>query len=189
MSNKSMFETYSRLAVSELKQVFDRMDDQSVRGLLELIKSHQRIFLIGAGREGLSTKSFAMRLAHLGKTVYWIWDDTTPSIGAGDLMIVVCGSANVGHVNYVVEMTKKTGAKIALVTASDQGPIVSLADQVTKMPAEAYRATGDFVKSAQLMGNLFEQALLVLFDALVMVLREEVGLEKADMVARHRNIE
>jgi 6-phospho-3-hexuloisomerase len=189
MRDEKKFESFAKLAVSELQKVFDQMNDASVRGLLELIKKHQRIFLIGAGREGLATKSFAMRLVHLGKTSYWIWDDTTPAIGNGDLMICSCGSANVGHINHVVAMAKEAGATIALVTAAGKGPLIDLADQITKLPAEAYRATGDFVKSEQLMGNLFEQSLFVLYDILAMVLRIELGLSKEDMVARHRNVE
>ena len=57
------------------------------------------------------------------------------------------------------------------------------------MPAAAYKATGDFVPTEQLMGNLFEQALFILYDVLVMMLREEMGISKEEMVSRHRNVE
>ena len=39
------------------------------------------------------------------------------------------------------------------------------------------------------MGNLFEQALFILYDVLVMMLREEMGISKEEMVSRHRNVE
>ena len=173
----------------ELTEVFERMDDSNVRELLEEIKKTPRIFLLAAGREGLATKSFAMRLMHLGKESFWIWDDTTPSIGEGDLMICACGSANVGHENYVADMAKKNGAKLALITPSSEGFLLSIADMVVNVPAAAYKAVGDFVPSEQLMGNLFEQTLFIFYDILVMMLREEMDIKPEEMVARHRNVE
>lgn len=55
------------LSMKELKEVFDMMDESYVRPLVDAVKKYDRIFTIGAGREGLSTKAFAMRLMHLGK--------------------------------------------------------------------------------------------------------------------------
>ena len=49
------FKELSAMAMKELTEVFDRMDDSNVRDLLELIKKTDRIFLLAAGREGLST--------------------------------------------------------------------------------------------------------------------------------------
>lgn len=183
------FVEWSKICMDELSQVFDRMNDASVRELLEEIKKANRVFLFGAGREGLSTRPFAMRLTHLGKQAYWVWDDTTPAIGEGDLMIVSCGSADVGHENYMTTQAKNAGAKIALVTAASEGYLLGVADLIVKIPAAAYRATGDFVPTKQLMGNLMEQALYIFYDILVMMLREELDLKPEQMVARHRNIE
>jgi len=183
------FKEYTDMVVSEVSQVFGRMDDASVRPLLETIKAHDRIFLLGGGREGLATRAFAMRLMHLGKQSHWIWDDTTPAIGKGDLLICACGSADVGHENHIVRMAKEAGGEVALLSASSGGYLTQFADVLTIVPAHAYRATGDFVKSDQLMGNLFEQILFLLYDVLVMMLREELGIAREEMVARHRNVE
>ena len=187
------FQELSSMAVDELSQIFARMDDATVRPLLEHIKTRDRIFLMGAGREGISTRSFAMRLTHLGKKSYWVWDDTTPSMGPGDLFICSCGSANVPHENTICENVKKTGATLALVTASCAGPILSMADVILKMPGTAFLATyaseEDHVPTKQMMGNQFEQALYVLYDVLVMMLAEELGQTKEIMETRHRNVE
>ena len=126
---KDRFKELSTQCMKELTEVFERMDDSNVRELLEEIKKTPRIFLLAAGREGLATKSFAMRLMHLGKESFWIWDDTTPSIGEGDLMICACGSANVGHENYVADMAKKNGAKLALITPSSEGFLLSMGER------------------------------------------------------------
>lgn len=187
------FKELSRVALDELNAVFERMSDNNVRGLLELIKKSERIFLLGAGREGLSTREFAMRLMHLGKQSYWAWDDTTPSMKQGDLFICACGSADVAHENTLCDNAKKTGATLALVTPSARGHILEIADLVVKVPATAYKAVyeldDDHVPTTQMMGNQFEQALLVLFDVLVMMLCEEMNISNEEMESRHRNIE
>ena len=64
------FEELSSQVIRELTEVFSRMDDTNVRELLEEIKKAPRIFLLAAGREGLATKAFAMRLMHLGKDAF-----------------------------------------------------------------------------------------------------------------------
>ena len=187
MENK--FEVYSKLAVGELTDVFSKMKNQDVEPLLGAIEQHKRIFTLGAGREGISTRAFSMRLMHLGKDVHWVWDDTTPGISAGDLFICACGSATVGHEVYMCKRAKEAGAKLLLITASDDGELNQIADIVVKIPAEAYLASGDFVKSNQMMGNLFEQALYIFFDAIVMTLADRMNITKEEMETRHRNIE
>ena len=74
--------------MEEHQQVFEKQDLEQLREFMDLIKDHERIFLMGVGREGIATQSFAMRLMHLGKDSHWIWDDTTPGMGKDDLFIV-----------------------------------------------------------------------------------------------------
>ena len=93
--------------LSELSEVFERVDEKQVRAFKEEILKAKKIILIGVGREGLSTKSFTMRLMHLGLNVHWIWDETTPSLGKGDLLIATSGCGEIGHIHYVVEKAKK----------------------------------------------------------------------------------
>lgn len=187
------FQKLAGTALDELSQVFGKMDESGVRPLLKSIQKAPRIFLLGAGREGLSTREFAMRLMHLGKTAYWIWDDTTPAVQAGDLFICACGSADVSHENIICDNAKKAGAKLLLVTPSAEGHILDIADEVVKIPAMAYKAVyhseNEYVPTVQMMGNQFEQALLVFFDVIVMMLKEEMNISSEEMEKRHRNVE
>ncbi|MCD8216082.1 MAG: hypothetical protein LUC97_10650 [Clostridiales bacterium] len=58
------------------------------------------------------------------------------------------------------------------------------------MPAAVYKGTDPrVVSSVQPMGNLFEQHLFLLFDIIIMLLKEELGLTYEAMEGRHRNIE
>lgn len=187
------FSALSRIALEELDQVFAQMSDQDVRPLLEAIKEAHRIFLLGAGREGLSTRAFAMRLMHLGKDTHWIWEDTAPACRPGDLFICACGSADVAHENTICDNAKRAGATLLLITPSAEGHLLSIADQVVRVPATAYKAVyhteKDHVPTRQIMGNQFEQALLILFDVVVMMLQEEMDITSQDMEVMHRNVE
>lgn len=183
------FREKANVAIKELQEVFTAMDDSCIRELLEAVKSHKRIFTVGAGREGLATKAFAMRLAHLGKESHWIWDDTTPALGKGDLLVAACGPGHIDTIDQVVRYTKGHGAVIAAISAAESGYCVEQADIVVKLPAAAYRASGKFVETEQPMGNLFEQALFIMYDIIVIIAREEMGISETEMVARHRNIE
>lgn len=183
------FRENADLAMKELEAVFAKMDDSYVRELVEAVKSHKRIFTDGAGREGLATKAFAMRLTHMGKESHWIWEDTTPALGKGDLLIAACGPGHIDTIDQVVRYAKGHGTTIAVISASESGYSWEQADIKVKLPAAAYRAQGEFVETKQPMGNLFEQAMFILYDLIIMMATEELGLTYEEMAARHRNVE
>lgn len=176
--------------LAEYDAVFDRLDEKSVEDFIELVKSHNRLFFIGVGREGMATKAFAMRTMHMGKEVHWIWDDTTPSIGEGDLLIATNGSGSIGHIKYVCERAKAAGAMVAVITGSPSGDAVKIADFVLFIPACVYLGKDDVVPSIQPMGNLFEQCLLIICDLMVMkIVDEDPDLSFEKMSKNHRNVE
>lgn len=177
--------------LKEHKEVYEKLDQNSMREFIDTVKKHDRIFLIGVGREGMATRAFAMRLMHMGKEIHWIWDDTTPGIEKGDLVIATLGDGKIGHINYICERAKEAGGIIYVVTGSPSGDTAkNLADKVFFVPAAVYRGTDDVVPSFQPMGNLFEQCLLIVFDMVVMTIVEETpDLSFEKMSHRHRNVE
>ena len=185
------FRGLARSVLKEHETVFERMEEGAVEAFVELLGKHQRIFLVGVGRAGLATRALAMRLAHMGKESHWIWDDTTPGLGKGDLLVATLGDGEIGHLNYVCERAKEAGAYICVVTGSPDGRTAkNLADRVLFLPAAVYRGRAEVVPSIQPMGNLFEQCLLILFDLVVMLLVDRTeGLTFEKMAHRHRNVE
>ncbi len=179
----------ANIIIKELGKVFDRIDLFEVECFVSEIMKAKKIILIGVGREGLSTKAFAMRLMHLGIESHWIWDETTPAIGKEDLLIATSGCGEIGHIHYVVEKAKKCGARVSIVTGDPEKKTSSLADVVLFLPAHVYLGTADVVPSTQLMGNLFEQSLMILFDMIIMDLMDRLGNTKEEMESRHRNLE
>jgi 6-phospho-3-hexuloisomerase len=123
-------------AVAELGRVGERLDQGQIEAFMAAILRAKRVFCIGAGREGLSTRAFVMRLMHLGKDAHWIWDDTSPGLGSGDLLIATSGSGEIGHIDYVVDRAKTEGAAIAVVTANPAGRTAGKADVVLFLPSQ-----------------------------------------------------
>jgi 6-phospho-3-hexuloisomerase len=179
----------SKKIVAELSAVFEKLDTGNIEPIIDEIIKAKRIITIGVGREGLSTRAFTMRLMHLGFDAHWVWDDTTPSLGTGDLLIAASGCGEIGHIHYVVERAKSHGARVLLVTGDPYKKTAPLADRILFVPASVYLGTADVVPSCQPMGNLFEQSLLITFDMLIMDLTERTKMTKEKMEGNHRNLE
>ncbi len=190
MDIREMYQSLYTAVLAEHAEVFRNQDIGEIEELMDLIIRAERLFIMGAGREGIAARSFAMRLMHLGKEVHWIWDDTTPGMRKGDLFIMVNGSGEIGHIAYTQDQAEKTGAKTAVITGSPQSRCPAKADFTLFVPAAVYKGTDPrVVPSIQPMGNLFEQHLFLLFDIIVMLLEKKTGLTHEEMESRHRNIE
>ena len=53
--------------LQEHRRVYESLDEKDLHRFIDTVKKHDRIFLIGVGREGMATRAFAMRLMHMGK--------------------------------------------------------------------------------------------------------------------------
>lgn len=187
-------ESYEKLTtalVEEHREVFSLLSMEQLGSFIEAIAQAKNIFVMGAGREGISLRAFAMRLAHLGKNTAWIWDDTTVGIRPGDLFIASDGRGDIGSFRYTFERVKQAGGNIAMFTANPDGPNVrAFADIPLFVHASAYKMKrDDVVPTIQMMGNQYEQHLYMLCDVIIMLLVEKLGLSYDDLEARHRNVE
>ncbi|HGE72667.1 TPA: SIS domain-containing protein [Candidatus Poribacteria bacterium] len=175
--------------LKELNDVFNTIENENAVKLTQYIMNAKKIILVGVGREGLATRAFAMRLMHLGFNVHWIWDDTTPSLSENDLLIATSGSGEIGHIHYIIEKAKTIGSKIAIITGDITRKSVKLADLVIFIPATVYLGSMNLVKSKQIMGNLFEQSLLILFDSIILEMINQNNFNIDEIIERHRNLE
>lgn len=175
----------------EHRKVFELLDMDELQTAMDAIKKAENIFVFAAGREGISLRGFAMRLAHLGKTVHWVFDDTTVGIKPGDLYITSEGFGEVGSFTYYLKKVKEAGGEILTFTGNPDGRHVKeFADYVVFVRATAYLAgRTDVVPTIQMMGNQYEQHLYMLCDVIIMLLVEQLGLTYDDLEARHRNVE
>jgi len=184
---------YSELTSAILSEIGGSMRSvapESLDILRQMIRDAGRIYVAGKGRSGLYMRAFAMRLMHLGLTVYVIDDVTTPGIREGDLLIIGSGSGGTASLVNYAEKAKKMGAQLALVTAAPTSPIGDKADHIIFIAAPTPKTpTIDGRTSIQPMANLFEQTLGLLLDVVTIQLMDELNLNSEQMFTRHANLE
>lgn len=178
-----------RAALDDLGRVFDRIDDGAVNRAVAEIAAAGRIALYGVGREGLQIKGFAMRLFHLGLRVAMVGDMTTPHLGAGDLLIVSAGPGGFSTVDALLGVARRDGARTLVVTAQPAGSAAHLADTVLPVPAQTMADDSGPALSVLPMGSLYEGAQYILFEIMILKLRERLGVTPEAMRANHTNLE
>lgn len=184
-----MATSYDR-ALEELRQVFDRLADDDVDRLVEIIAGARRIVVFGAGREKLQIMGFAMRLFHMGLAVAVEGDMTTPPVGTGDVFLLTCGPGEFSTALALAGVARQAGSTVALVTAQPGGKVAKLADFVLTLPAQTMADDQGGARSSVLpMGSLYEGALFILFEVMVLRLVARLGIDPAAMRANHTNVE
>lgn len=174
--------------LTEIDRVLAGVDAQQVDMLLGAITGSRRVFVYGLGREGLVMKGFAMRLMHLGIPVAVVGDMTTPPIGPGDLFLVSCGPGYLGTIEALVSVAQAAGGRVAMLTAEPEARLPRRADQLLVLGAQTM-AQQEGSSSGQAMGSAYEQAMWILFDALVPMLQVRLGQSVEELRARHTNME
>ena len=179
-----------RQALDELGEVSARIDEDAVDAACRMVSQAGRIAVYGCGREALQIKGFAMRLFHLGLPVSVVGDMTTPPLGAGDVFLVSSGPGETSTVLTLMQVARDAGAKNLLVTAQGESSAAKLADFTLLIPAQTMADDQGPQKSSVLpMGSVFEGALFVLFEVMVLKLKEMLGASPDAMRARHTNME
>lgn len=176
-------------ALDELHGVLVAVDKSQAEAALDLIAGAQRIALYGVGREGLQMKGFAMRLFHLGLDAHVVGDMTTPRLGEGDLLIVSAGPGDFSTVSALIEVAKSSGARSLCVTAEPDGAAPRRSDATLVVPAQTMARDTTAPSSVLPMGSLYEGALYVLFEMLILQLRDRLAVDAAGMRSRHTNLE
>ena len=176
-------------ALGDLAKVFARLPPGAEAALIDAIVAARRIAIYGAGREGLQMDGLAMRLHHLGLNVSVVGDMNVPPLSAGDLLLVSSGpgASNIG--DALIAVAREAGAKIAVVTAQPGARTPSRADVVFHIPAQTMADDRGGEVSVLPMGSLFETAQMVLFEIIVLALRDRLGETPQTMRARHTNLE
>jgi len=173
---------------AEIDRVLQGVDEGDVEALGSAILGAHRIAIYGLGREGLVMRSFAMRLMHLGLPAAVVGDVTAPPVGPGDLFLLSCGPGYISTAEALMGVAQGAGARIAMLTAEPQAALPRLAGLVVCLPAQTM-AQAEGASSGQAMGSAFEQAMWILFDALVPRLQAATGQTAEDLRRRHTNLE
>ena len=177
-------------ALAELGQVAGRIDEADVENGCATIKDAGKIVLYGCGREGLQMRGFAMRLYHLGFDIAMQGDMAAPPVGPGDVFVASDGPGRLSTVAALTGVAKKAGAQILLLTAEPDSEIAGQADCLITIPAQTMaKDQGEAATSILPMGSVYEGALFLLFEMMVLRLRVLTGEDPEAMRARHTNLE
>jgi 6-phospho-3-hexuloisomerase len=179
-----------------LEEILEELDDsqalivdEQAEKLVNAIVASTKIFVAGAGRSGLMGKSFAMRLMHLGLSAFVIGETITPSFGQEDILIIGSGSGETKSLVSMAEKGKTIGGKLAVITLNPESSIGKLAHITIQLPGSPKDQTGDNPVTIQPMGSLFEQTLLLFYDAIILRIMEKKGLDTTKMYGKHANLE
>ncbi len=175
--------------LTEIKTSVSLISSENLSQAGAMIEAADRIFVAGAGRSGLCMCAMGMRLMHVGKTSYVVGETMTPSIQPRDLLILGSGSGQTATLLVIAQKAQRLGAKILLFTTDPASPLAELADHQVIVPAPSLNIDAEIhdVQSVQPMGTLFEQALFILCDSII--LGSLNVLNTTQMRERHANLE
>ncbi|OHB42073.1 MAG: 6-phospho 3-hexuloisomerase [Planctomycetes bacterium GWB2_41_19] len=179
----------TQIILDEIHSVLEKIDERAYEEFLSSILNAKNIFVTGQGRSGLVSRTFAMRLTHIGLNAYCVGDATTPNIDKGDLL-VACSSSGSTHITrYIAGLAKKSQAAIVAVTSHKDSPLAGQADIIIELPVQEVSTNYKHSGSIQFRNTLFEQACLVYLDGVILSLVNKLNSSEKDMHKRHSNLE
>lgn len=173
---------------TRISNTIARDNTETVRAAIDILSTASRVFVLGSGRSGLALRMLAMRLMHLGLTVHVVGEVTTPAIATGDVLLAASGSGTTAGVIRSATTAVGAGASVIAVTTAADSPLAQLAQVAVIIPA-AQKQDHGHTRSAQYSGGLFEQALLLLGDAMFHIMWQESGATAEELWPRHANLE
>lgn len=186
------------LIAKHVKKMSGDLDIRSVSKLVcKLVSAKKesfRVFIMGAGRSGLVGRSFAMRLMHLGFTVFVVGETTTPAVHSDDIVIAISGSGETPSIVSLGKITKDIGATLIAVTSNLHAALARMSDITVKIRGR----TGDIDEEGYLerhmkgkyrtltpMGTTFEVSTMIFLDSVIAELMVLVDATEDDLKKRH----
>jgi 6-phospho-3-hexuloisomerase len=183
-----LFSTTSTAILEELKRTLLSLSEGQIQTAIESLLSARRVFFVGAGRSRLALEMAAMRMMHLGLTVYVAGEVVTPAIERGDLLVVASGSGTTAGPLRAAQVAKGAGAGVLAITTAPDSPLGTLASAVVTVPA-AVKHGDRGALSIQYAGALFEQTVLMLMDTVFHEMWQRRSQSAEELWKRHANLE
>ena len=135
-------------------------------------------------------RGFAMRLMHLGFRSYVVGDTITPAFSENDLLIIGSGSGETRTLISIAIKAKEIGGKITLISTREKSTLSKLSCDTIIIPAYTDKVDEPSQRKPLLPGgSLFEEALLVLLDSVVLPLSEVHSIPTTKAFSFHANLE
>jgi 6-phospho-3-hexuloisomerase len=165
----------------EITDLLERVEPDAFFRLVKAFDDEaRRWFFSGQGRSGLAAQMAAMRFMHMGRKAHFVGEATAPSIRAGDGLVIVSGSGETAVSVNFARIAKRESAEVILITHKPESTLAGIADAVLVVPV---------AKTQQFGGSLFEQASLIILDAIVLELARSIPDAHRRMHHRHANLQ
>lgn len=178
--------------------ISDSEKESLVETLVDVYERRARVLVMGAGRSGLVGKAFAMRLLHLGFQAFVLGETIIPKIREGDVVIAISGSGRTRLIVTAAEAAKAVKARVVAITSYPDSPLAKISDVVVVVPGRTKVAEEEDYFSRQILGiheslaplgTLFEDAVLLFLDGIIVELMDRLGKTEDDLRDEHANIE
>jgi 6-phospho-3-hexuloisomerase len=184
--------------IDNIQEVSSEVDSESIMQMLDMLIDAKNVFIIGLGRSGLVARAFAMRLMHLGISVYVVGETITPAIYEDDCLLAISGSGETSFIISTAKTSRNRNAKIIAVTSYEDSTLGELSDLIihikgrTKIDSEK-----DYIKRQingrhqplAPLGTLFEVSTLIFLEGVIAELMNKMGKTEEDLKARHTVLE
>jgi 6-phospho-3-hexuloisomerase len=182
------FSSSSTAIIKELNRTLTALSEPQIHAAVQSLLSARRVFFVGAGRSRLALEMAAMRMMHLGLTVYVAGEVVTPAIEQNDLLVVASGSGTTAGPVRAAQVAKEVGAGVLALTTAPSSKLGTLATTLLTIPA-AVKNGDRSDNSIQYAGALFEQTVLLLMDTIFHEMWHQHGPSSEELWHRHANLE
>jgi len=174
----------------ELGGVLAQITPEMAETLIKEVEAAPRIFGCASGRSGFILRGFLMRLMHLGFTVYFVGETTTPRLRPGDLLLVLSGSGETAFPREMQRRANTAEARTLALTAHADSTIGREAQVVITIPGTTKLTRTQETASVQCPGSLFEQATFLFLEAVVLILyQRRSSQDRGEVLERHADLE
>lgn len=184
--------------LEKVTQTTSAVKEEDIVKFTSMLEEVDSIFLMGLGRSGLVAKAFAMRLMHLGLSVYVVGETTTPAITDKDCLIAISGSGETSYIISTTGIAKQVGSKIIAITSYPDSTLAKRSDLILQLqgrtkideePNYARRQISGLHSSLSPMGTIFEISALIFLDSVIAQMMDDLGQTEKDLKARHTVLE
>ncbi|MDR2544234.1 MAG: SIS domain-containing protein [Methanobrevibacter sp.] len=171
------------------------LDLNAINELIEIILSHQTIFISGSGRLKLICSAFCMRLVHLNLKSYIINEYTSPPINEKDCLIIISKSGETAAELINAKKANALGCKTALLTFNPNSKIAKISDTIlslkkiddSKNLSYIYKSSDQLKITSE--DALFETLVSIILDGIIAEIMIKLSKHEIDLKNRHFNLE
>ncbi|MCK4332176.1 MAG: SIS domain-containing protein [Thermoplasmatales archaeon] len=186
MKEKEIFRRSLDYIQFKIKDILGDVTKNDIDKVITLFFEANRIFVYGAGRSGLVSRAFAIRLVHLGFQTFVIGETIGAPVKKDDLVFVISGSGEAIPTVMTAEIARNIGAKLVVVTGERKSRITKFADIAIFLSAGC---KDEERKQLAPLGTLFEASAWILLDSIIAEIMRSKGETEESMQSRHATLE